>query len=58
MWSINTPNGFINSVGFTKRQAVEIIIKSLLLEDQEKSQEEQQKGKKRGKRITRRIAAQ
>jgi len=45
VWEINTKNGFVNCVGFTKKQALEIIIKSMIYDENNKVQEEQKKRK-------------
>ena len=45
IWEINTKNGFVNCIGYTKKQALEIIIKSMLLDEKEKIQKEQKKEK-------------
>jgi len=45
IWEINTKNGFVNCIGYTKQQALEIIVQSILLDEKEKIQEEQKKKK-------------
>jgi len=45
IWEINTKDGFVNCIGYTKQQALEIIIRSILLDEEKKIQEEQKKEK-------------
>jgi len=50
IWEINTECGFVCCVGYTKKQAVELILRKIMLE-QENAKKEQEQKKNSRKRI-------
>jgi hypothetical protein len=53
IWEINTSDGFVCCVGYTKRQAIELILKKIIQEQDKLEEQQEQKKISRRKKLIR-----
>lgn len=53
IWEINTDRGFVCCVGYTTKQAIELILQKIMLEEDELNKKQEQKRMEKRRRMVR-----